>query len=118
MLISMICPIACFFKMGSWNPESVKFYDMIGKKSIEARKRGKKVGKDILGALVKMSEEEPDVMTPEMLKFTLLNLIVDGYNTIADAMTTLFYLIAVHPEVQSKLQDEIDAVFEAKDNGM
>ena len=47
LLITLICPVVCFFKMGSWNPESVKFYDMIGRKAIEARKQGKKVGKDV-----------------------------------------------------------------------
>ena len=118
LLITLICPVACFFKLSSWNPESVKFYEMIGKKAVEARKMGKEGGKDILGALIKMSEEEPDVMTPEMLKFTLLNLIVDGYNTIADVATNLFYLLAVNPEVQTKLQSEIDEVFDAKDDGM
>ena len=52
-----------------------------------------------------------------MLKYTLINLIVDGYNTIADAMTTLLYLLAVYPEVQSKAQDEIDSIFEEKGSG-
>ena len=45
------------------------------------------------------------------------DLIVDGYNTIADAMTTLLYLLAVYPEVQTKAQDEIDSIFEEKGSG-
>ena len=73
--------------------------------------------KDILGALTKANEEEPNVMTDEMLKFTILNLIVDGYHIISDAMTNLLYLLAVYPDVQAKAQNEIDSVFKAKENG-
>ena len=67
--------------------------------------------------MVKANEDEPDIMTDEMLKFTIINMVVDGYNTICDVMTNLFYLLAVHPDVQTKAQSEIDAVFEEKDNG-
>ena len=118
LLIALIVPVACFFKMGAWNKKSEEFFEMIGKQAVEARRKGKNDAKDILGALAKANEEEPNVMTDEMLKYTIINLIVDGYNTIADAMTTLLYLLAVHPEIQAKVQNEIDGVFEAKQNGM
>ena len=117
LLIALIVPVASFFKMGAWNPKAAEFFEMIGKQAIQSRKRGKIEGKDVLGSLVKANEEEPDVMTDEMLKFTIINLIVDGYNTISDALTNLLYLLAVHPEVQIKAQSEIDAIFEEKDNG-
>jgi len=116
LLIALIVPVASFFKMGAWNPKAAEFFEMIGKQAIQSRKRGKIEGKDVLGSLVKANEEEPDVMTDEMLKFTIINLIVDGYNTISDALTNLLYLLAVHPEVQVKAQSEIDAIFEEKDN--
>ena len=56
-------------------------------------------------------------MTDDLLKFTLLNLIVDGYHIISDAMTNLLYLLAVYPDAQAKAQNEIDSVFVAKENG-
>ena len=117
LLITLICPIACFFKMSSWNPKSVEFFEMIGKQAMQARRRGTYQGKDILAALVQANQDEPDVMTDEMVKFTILNLIVDGYNTISDAMTNLLYCLAVYPEVQAKAQNEIDSVFEEKTIG-
>ena len=117
LLLALIVPAASFFKMSAWNPKAAEFFERIGKQAIQARKRGKIEGKDVLGSLVKANEEEPDVMTDEMLKFTIINLIVDGYNTISDAMTNLLYLLAVHPEIQTKAQSEIDAIFEEKDNG-
>ena len=117
LLIALVEPVACFFKMGAWNPKAAEFFNMIGKQAIEARKKGKGEGKDVLGTLVKANEEEPNVMTDEMLKFTILNLVVDGYNTISDAMTNLLYLLAVYPDVQTKAQSEIDSVFDEKENG-
>ena len=117
LLLALIPQLACFIKMKAWNPKAEEFFEMIGKKAVEARSMGKSKGKDILGALVKANEDEPNVMTDEMLKYTLINLIVDGYNTIADAMTTLLYLLAVYPEVQTKAQDEIDSIFEEKGSG-
>ena len=98
LLLALIVPAASFFKMSAWNPKAAEFFERIGKQAIQARKRGKIEGKDVLGSLVKANEEEPDVMTDEMLKFTIINLIVDGYNTISDAMTNLLYLLAVHPK--------------------
>ena len=117
LLIALIVPVACFFKMSAWNPKSVEFFNMIGKQAIQARKKGKAEGKDVLGTLVKANEEEPNIMTDEMLKFTILNLVVDGYNAISDAMTTLLYLLAVYPDIQTKVQSEIDSVYEERDGG-
>ena len=117
LLISLIIPVACFFKMGAWNPKAAEFFENVGKQAIQSRKRDKIERKDILDALIKANEQEPDVMTDEMLKFTIINLIVDGYHTMVDVMTNLLYLLAVHPEVQIKAQSEIDAIFEEKDNG-
>ena len=117
LLVVVINPVACFFKMGAWNPKAEEFFNMIGKQAIQARKKGKAEGKDVLGTLVKANEEEPNIMTDEMLKFTILNLVVDGYNTISDAMTTLLYLLAVYPDIQTKVQSEIDSVYEERDGG-
>ena len=103
--------------MGAWNPKAAEFFENVGKQAIQSRKRDKIERKDILDSLIKANEKEPDVMTDEMLKFTIINLIVDGYHTMVDVMTNLLYLLAVNPEVQVKAQSEIDAIFEEKDNG-
>ena len=117
LLISLLIPVACFFKMGAWNPKAAEFFENVGKQAIQSRKRDKIERKDILDSLIKANVQEPDVMTDEMLKFTIINLIVDGYHTMVDVMTNLLYLLAVNPDVQVKAQSEIDAIFEEKDNG-
>ena len=115
--IELAIPLFCFFKIGAWNPKSEKFFEMIGKQAIAARTRGNVEGKDVLGSLVKANREEPNVMTDEMVKFIILNMVVDMYVTVSDVMTNLVYCLAVNPEVQAKAQSEIDAVFDEKENG-
>ena len=69
--------------------------------------------KDVLGNLMHVAEENPE-MTEKMMYKTCVQFFTDGYETAASAMTVLMYYLAVNPEIQTRCQDEIDDLFEKK----
>ena len=51
------------------------------------------------------------------IKKTVMQYLFDGYNTTAEAATGIIAFLISHPEVLSKVQAEIDEVFDAKEEG-
>lgn len=43
-----------------------------------------------------------------------IDVLLAGYETTANTLSFLFYLLALHPEIQEKLQAEIESYFEQK----
>ena len=107
-------PIWCLFRVRAFNPASQEFFATTVDRAIAQRKRGNVVGKDFLGTLIQMNEETPDELSKEMMVQIMFNIVVDGYHSVSDGMLNLLYFLAVYPDIQSKTQNEIDDVFEAK----
>ena len=71
--------------------------------------------KDVLGNLMHVAEENPD-MTEEMMYKTFVQFFTDGYETASQAIGTLFYHLARNPDIQERVQEEIDDVIERKND--
>ena len=71
---------------------------------------------DILNNLIEVSKEHPE-MTEEIMIKTCVQFFGDGYESAALIFGVLIYYLAVYPEVQEKLQEELDEIFDSKDEG-
>lgn len=65
---------------------------------------------DLLGRFMKTTNEEGRPLTNEELRDAILNFIIAGRDTTAQAMSWMTYLLALNPEVDAKLFKEIQSV--------
>ena len=100
--------LAMMFKISILNPEAEKFFMKLCK-----RQDSKQEVKDVLGTLLNVAEENPD-MAAEVLYKTCLQFFTDGYESATMISSILLHHLLFHPEMQEKIQEEIDAVFENK----
>merc|ERR1711936_1079923 len=113
ILKNMFPSLAILFKIKVLNPESEKFFADICKRIVQERKNNKFEAKDILGNLMHVAKENPD-MTDEMMYKTCVQFFTDGYETASQATGVLFYHLARNPDIQERAQEEIDEIFEKK----
>merc|ERR1739845_68702 len=50
-------------------------------------------------------------MSKEWLRDVVLNFVIAGRDTTACTLSWMFYILATHPEIQTKLQEELDSKF-------
>jgi cytochrome P450 len=79
---------------------------------IEERRRTGADAGDLLSMLLLATDEEGDRtgMTDRQLRDELLTLFLAGHETTANALAWTWYLLAQHPEVETKLHAELDSV--------
>jgi cytochrome P450 len=77
----------------------------------ERRKSGADQG-DLLSMLMMAQDDEGDggVMTDEQLRDEAMTIFLAGHETTANALTWTWYLLSQHPEVETRLHEEVDAV--------
>ncbi|MGH7693384.1 MAG: cytochrome P450 [Gemmatimonadaceae bacterium] len=82
-------------------------YRIIG----ERRASGVDTG-DLLSMLLAARDEEGDGrgMSDIQIRDEAMTLFLAGYETTANALSWTFYLLAQHPEVESRMHDEVDAL--------
>jgi cytochrome P450 len=119
IVIIMLPSIATIFRVNCYNQKAEKWFTSLMRRLIGSRKgqETEAEDKDILSTLMKIHEEDPNELDETAIEKTMLQFIFDGYNTTSDACTGVFAFIATHPEVLEKLREEIDAVFDAKEDG-
>jgi Cytochrome P450 len=88
-----------------------KLDQIIFKMVADRRSRGIDRG-DLLSMLLLAQDEEGDggTMTDAQLRDELMTIFLAGHETTANALTWSWYLISQHPEVESRLHQEIDSV--------
>jgi len=69
---------------------------------------------DMMSMLLLAKYEDGTKMSPKQVMDELITLFVAGHETTSNALTWAFYLLAMHPEIQIKLQYELDAVLNGK----
>jgi cytochrome P450 len=81
----------------------------------ERRKRVEDRG-DLLSMLLLAQDAEGDGtgMTNEQLRDEVLTLFLAGHETTANALTWTLYLLSQNPEIEAKLQAEVDAILNGK----
>ena len=117
ILVIMIPSIATFFRISVYNPKAEAWFTALMKKHIKNRKSQNEIGTDILSTLIKVHEENPEELDENSLVRTTLQYIFDGYNSTSEQLVGALAFIVTHPDVMTKLTEEIDAVFDAKEDG-
>ena len=69
---------------------------------------------DMMSMLLLAEYEDGTKMSHKQVMDELITLFVAGHETTSNALTWAFYLLATHPEIQTKLQHELDTVLDAK----
>lgn len=78
-------------------------------KHIKRRQAGQ-AGDDLLGMIVAARDRRTsDGMTDRQLVDETLTMVVAGHETTASALNWLWYLLSRHPDVESRLHQEVDA---------
>jgi cytochrome P450 len=75
----------------------------------ERRLSGKDQG-DLLSMLILSSEESDGSMTNKQVRDEAMTLFLAGHETTATALTWTFYLLSQHPDVETKLRQELASV--------
>ena len=84
---------------------------------IEKRRAGGEDQGDLLSMLLLASEEDAQGLrrlTDQQVRDEAMTLFIAGHETTANATTWALYLLARHPDVQSRLQREADAVLNGR----
>jgi cytochrome P450 len=90
--------------------------DRIAYAAIERRRALGGDGRDLLGALVMMKDEQSgQSMSDAQLRNEFLTLLVAGYETTSNAMTWTWYCLSKHPAVDGLLAKELSAVLPGRD---
>lgn len=76
---------------------------------ITARQRSGEEREDLLGLLMSSTDEEGR-MSARQLRDEVLTLVMAGHETTANALSWTLYLLSLHPEVDRRLEQELDAV--------
>ena len=117
LVIIMLPSVATLFRVNCYNQKAEDWFNSLMRKHIELKRKDVKSSNDVLSTLIKIQEENPDDFDQIALEKTVMQYLFDGYNTTAGAATGIIGFLISHPEVLSKLQAEVDEVFDAKEEG-
>jgi len=84
---------------------------------IEERRAGLEDRGDLLSMLLAARDEEGDggQMSDLQVRDEVMTLFLAGHETTANALTWTWYLLSQHPEVETKLHEELAAVLEGRE---
>jgi cytochrome P450 len=83
---------------------------------IEAHRNGKSAHPDLVGLLLAARDSAGDGqgMSDRQIRDEALTLLLAGHETTANALSWSWYLLATHPRVRAKLEQEIDQVLQGR----
>jgi len=81
---------------------------------IEERESGGIDGEDLLYMLLQARNDDDTRMSRQQVRDEAITLVAAGHETMANALTWTWYLLARHPEVEAALHREVDAVLDAR----
>lgn len=70
---------------------------------------------DMLSMLLDARYEDGSSMDDQLVMDELITLFVAGHETTSNALSWAIHLLSFHPEIQDKLQDELDSVLQDRD---
>ncbi|MFC7096236.1 cytochrome P450 [Halobaculum marinum] len=94
--------------------EAVASLDLIVDELVDEKRRALREGEvdpesDVVSALLTAVDEEGEQMGAEQVRDEVKTLLLAGHETTALSLTFTFHLLARHPEVETKLLDELEA---------
>jgi len=116
MLAELFPGIAAFFNVGLIEPKFEKFLSTLCKDIVKQRRSRNLQYNDVLNNLIDVAAEHSE-MTDDLMYKTCVQFFTDGYETASQVFGVLLYFLTVNPDIQSKLQDDIDELFESKKAG-
>ncbi len=93
---------------------SIHRLDQIIYRFIKERRESQEEREDLLSVLLRARDEDGSRMTDKQLRDEAMTLFLAGHETTANAMGFTWYLLAQHPEVVEKIQQEVDTVLEGR----
>ena len=117
LVIIMLPSVATLFRINCYNQKAEDWFNSLMRRHIDLKRKDVNTSNDVLSTLIKIQEENPDDFDQIALEKTVMQYLFDGYNTTAGAATVIIGFLISHPEVSSKLQAEVDEVFDAKEEG-
>ena len=117
LVIIMLPSVATLFRINCYNQKAEDWFNSLMRRHIDLKRKDVNTSNDVLSTLIKIQEENPDDFDQIALEKTVMQYLFDGYNTTAGAATGIIGFLISHPEVLSKLQAEVDEVFDAKEEG-
>lgn len=88
----------------------VRNLDHVTSEIIAKRRSSGKNHSDLLQMLLEARDADGNPMPEQQLRDELRTLLLAGHETTAVALSWTWYLLAQHPEVESKMQEELEAV--------
>jgi cytochrome P450 len=85
-------------------------YDAIARR----RAGGASAGDDLLSRLLALRDEDGTGMSDRQLRDELVTLFLAGHETTALALSFTFYLLAQHPEAETRLAAEVDEILQGR----
>ncbi|WP_308189951.1 cytochrome P450 [Nostoc sp. XA010] len=89
---------------------SVQRLDKIVYSFIKQRRASNEDAGDLLSMLLYAESEDGSQMTDQQLRDEIMTLFIAGYETTANALSWTWMLLSQHPEVESKLIEELQTV--------
>ena len=93
---------------------AVKVMDEIVYNMIRTRRQNNVDEGDLLSMLLAAQDEDGSSMSDEQVRNEAVTLFLAGHETTANTMNWTWYLLSQHPEVESKLHEELDTVLVGK----
>jgi cytochrome P450 len=87
--------------------KAVRTLDGVIARLIKARRARPEEGVELLSRLLHSRDEDGSQMTDQLLRDELVTLAFAGHKTTAAALTYCFYLLAQHPEAETRLTAEL-----------
>ena len=81
---------------------------------IHERRTTRRRSNDLLEMLVRSQDEEGSQMSDEQLRDEVMTLFLAGHETTANALSWTWYLLAQHPEIETRLFEELNKVLHGK----
>jgi len=103
--------IASFLKIGIIDHKFEKFLSTLCKDLVKQRRLRKMQYNDVLNNLIEVAAEHTE-MTEEIMYKTCVQFFTDGYDSAAQTFGVLLYYLTINPDIQEKLQSDIDDLFE------
>ena len=114
IVVMMMPSIAALFKVQVYNQKAEKWFTSLMRRYIKTKPLD---GNDVLSLLMKIHREDPKDFDQVGVEKTILQFFFDGYNSSSDAITGVIAFIVANPDCMTRLREEIDEVFENKDDG-
>lgn len=90
---------------------AVKELDKVLFRLIGERKETSVEHEDLLGVLMRAKDEASGLnMDDDQLRDELMTIFLAGHETTANALTWTLYVLSQHPEIQEKLEEEINSI--------